>query len=72
MNSTKLFSERHGLSDPKKVEKLQNKVISSLKDHVTYNPEAQKKAQYFTRILDRYALIRPVYSSFERGMGNAA
>ena len=47
------FSERHGLSDPKKVEKLQNKVISSLKDHVTYNPEAQKKAQYFTRILDR-------------------
>ena len=28
-------------------------MISSLKDHVTYNPEAQKKAQYFTRILDR-------------------
>ena len=55
--STILFSERHGLSDPKKVEKLQNKVISSLKDHVTYNPEAQKKAQYFTRILDRYVSV---------------
>ena len=32
-------------------------MISSLKDHVTYNPEAQKKAQYFTRILDRYDLL---------------
>ena len=66
MNSTKSFSERHGLSDPKKVEKLQNKVISSLKDHVTYNPEAQKKAQYFTRILDRYVLV--LLQSFFREM----
>jgi nuclear receptor subfamily 4 group A protein 2 len=53
-----LFPERHGLTDPKKVENLQNKVISSLKDHVTYNPDAQKKQQYFTRILDRLPALR--------------
>jgi nuclear receptor subfamily 4 group A protein 2 len=53
------FSERHGLSDPKKVENLQNKVINSLKDHVTYNPDAQRKGQqYFSRILDRLPTLR--------------
>ena len=52
------FLERHGLTDPKRVENLQNKVINSLKDHVTYNPEAQKKQQYFTRILDRLPALR--------------
>lgn len=55
-----LIAERHGLSDPKKVESLQNKVISSLKDHVTYNPEAQKKQQYFTRILDRLQALKSI------------
>ncbi len=53
-----LLSERHGLSDPKKVESLQSKVIGALKDHVTYNPEAQKKPQYFSRILDRLTALR--------------
>ena len=53
-----LFLERHGLTDPKKVESLQSKVINSLKDHVTYNPEAQKKPQYFSRILDRLPALR--------------
>ena len=52
------FLERHGLTDPKRVETLQTKVINSLKDHVTYNPDAQKKQQYFTRILDRLPALR--------------
>ena len=53
------ISERHGLSDPKRVETLQNKVINALKDHVTYNPEAQRKGQgYFSKILDRLASLR--------------
>ncbi|XP_040568689.1 nuclear receptor subfamily 4 group A member 1 isoform X3 [Lepeophtheirus salmonis] len=50
--------ERHGLSDPKKVESIENKIINSLKDHVTYNPEAQKKEHYMTRILDRLPALR--------------
>ena len=52
------LSERHGLTDPKRVENLQSKLINTLKDHVTYNPEAQKKNQYFTRILDRLPALR--------------
>lgn len=54
-----LVNERHGLSDPKRVETLQNKVINALKDHVTYNPEAQRKGQgYFSKILDRLPSLR--------------
>ncbi|CAB4065712.1 NR4A2 [Lepeophtheirus salmonis] len=53
-----LVNERHGLSDPKKVESIENKIINSLKDHVTYNPEAQKKEHYMTRILDRLPALR--------------
>ena len=51
-------SDRHGLSDPKAVENLQNKIINSLRDHVTYNPDAQKKPHYFSRILDKLQVLR--------------
>ena len=44
--------------EPKKVESLQTKIINSLRDHVTYNPEAQRKPQYFTRILDKLQVLR--------------
>ena len=40
------------------MESLQTKIINSLRDHVTYNPEAQKKPQYFTRILDKLQVLR--------------
>lgn len=54
-----LFSvERHGLKDTKKVEQLQMKIISSLRDHVTYNAEAQKKPHYFSRILGKLPELR--------------
>ena len=51
-------SERHGLSDPKTVEALQNKIINSLRDHVTYNSDAQRKPHYFSRILDKLPQLR--------------
>lgn len=51
-------SDRHGLSDPKAVENLQNKIINSLRDHVTYNADAQRKPHYFTRILDKLPQLR--------------
>ena len=41
------FAERHGLSEPKIVENLQNKIINALRDHVTYNSDAQRKPHYF-------------------------
>ncbi|XP_071039289.1 nuclear receptor subfamily 4 group A member 2 isoform X2 [Parasteatoda tepidariorum] len=53
-----LVTERHGLKDPQRVEQLQMKVISSLRDHVTYNNEAQKKPHYFSRILTQLPELR--------------
>lgn len=51
-------SERHGLKEPKKVEQLQLKVINSLRDHVTYNSEAQRKPHYFSRLLGKLPELR--------------
>ncbi|XP_037958931.1 probable nuclear hormone receptor HR38 [Teleopsis dalmanni] len=53
-----LVTERHGLNEPKKVEQLQMKIIGSLRDHVTYNAEAQKKPHYFSRLLGKLPELR--------------
>ncbi|XP_055713604.1 probable nuclear hormone receptor HR38 isoform X2 [Phlebotomus papatasi] len=53
-----LVTERHGLKEPKKVEQLQMKIISSLRDHVTYNAEAQRKPHYFSRLLGKLPELR--------------
>ncbi|KAJ1520277.1 hypothetical protein ONE63_004478 [Megalurothrips usitatus] len=53
-----LITERHGLKEPHKVEQLQMKIISSLKDHVTYNAEAQKKDHYLSRLLGKLPELR--------------
>ncbi|CAG9798960.1 unnamed protein product [Chironomus riparius] len=53
-----LVTERHGLKEPKKVEQLQLKVINSLRDHVTYNSEAQRKPHYFSRLLSKLPELR--------------
>ena len=46
------------MKEPHRVEQLQMKIISSLKDHVTYNSEAQKKPHYFSRILAKLTDLR--------------
>ncbi|XP_047117744.1 probable nuclear hormone receptor HR38 isoform X1 [Schistocerca piceifrons] len=53
-----LVTERHGLKEPHKVEQLQMKIISSLRDHVTYNAEAQRKPHYFSRLLGKLPELR--------------
>ncbi|EEB16197.1 retinoid X receptor, putative [Pediculus humanus corporis] len=53
-----LITERHGLKDPHKVEQLQMKIIGSLRDHVTYNAEAQRKQHYFSRLLGKLPELR--------------
>ncbi|KAG5883197.1 hypothetical protein JTB14_033098 [Gonioctena quinquepunctata] len=53
-----LITERHGLKDPHRVEQLQMKIISSLRDHVTYNAEAQRKSHYFSRLLGKLPELR--------------
>ena len=53
-----MFTDRHGLKEPRRVDQLQMKIISSLRDHVTYNAEAQRKAQYLSRLLGKLPELR--------------
>jgi len=39
---------------------MENKVISSLRDHCTYNSDAQKKANYFSKILSILTELRSI------------
>lgn len=52
------FTERHGLKEPRRAEDAQMKVIDTLRDHCTYNSEAQKKQQFFSRILGKIPELR--------------
>ena len=52
------IAERGGMTEPKKVEGLQTRLINTLRDHVTFHPEAQRKPQYLSRILDRLPQLR--------------
>lgn len=49
---------RHGLKEQHKMEELQMKIIDCLRDHCTYNHEAQKKSNFFSRILGKTAELR--------------
>jgi len=53
-----IVSVRHGLKDVKKMEELQMKVIDCLRDHCTYNAEAQRKPNFFSLILGKIAELR--------------
>lgn len=53
-----LVTARYGLKEPHRMEQLQSKIISSLRDHVTYNAEAQRKAHYLSRLLGKLPELR--------------
>ena len=53
-----IISVRHGLKDVKKMEELQMKIIDCLRDHCTYNSEAQRKPNFFSLILGKIADLR--------------
>lgn len=46
-----LITERHGLREPRKVADIQNKIIGSLRDHITYNPVAHNRHNYLSKLL---------------------
>lgn len=52
------ITARYGLKEPHRMEQLQSKIISSLRDHVTYNAEAQRKAHYLSRLLGKLPELR--------------
>ncbi|XP_020279543.1 nuclear receptor subfamily 4 group A member 2 isoform X1 [Pseudomyrmex gracilis] len=53
-----LVTERYGLKEPQRMEALQMKIVSSLRDHVTYNAEAQRKSQYLSYLLGKIPELR--------------
>ncbi|XP_076240306.1 hormone receptor-like in 38 isoform X2 [Calliopsis andreniformis] len=53
-----VVAHRYGLKEPSRMEQLQTKIINSLRDHVTYNAEAQKKAHYLSRMLAKLTDLR--------------
>lgn len=48
------------MQDVHQIEQLETKIINSLRDHTIYNSEAQKKANYFSRILSKLAELRTI------------
>ncbi|XP_070186640.1 probable nuclear hormone receptor HR38 [Littorina saxatilis] len=58
MAALALVTLRHGLKEQSKMEELQMKIIDCLRDHCTYNSEAQKKSNFFSRILGKTAELR--------------
>ncbi|CAL1543524.1 unnamed protein product, partial [Lymnaea stagnalis] len=58
MSALAMITLRHGLREPEKMEDLQMKIIDCLRDHCTYNSEAQRKPHFFSRILSKIAELR--------------
>ncbi|XP_045177718.2 probable nuclear hormone receptor HR38 isoform X2 [Mercenaria mercenaria] len=58
MAALSMVTLRHGLKDVKKMEELQMKIIDCLRDHCTYNSEAQRKPNFFSLILGKIAELR--------------
>ncbi|XP_014296393.1 nuclear receptor subfamily 4 group A member 2 isoform X1 [Microplitis demolitor] len=53
-----LVTDRYGLKEPQRVEDLQMRIVASLRDHVTYNSEAQRKTQYLSHLLSKLPDLR--------------
>lgn len=53
-----IFSERHGLKEPKKVEELQHKIVNCLKDHVTFNGGSLNRPNYLSKLLGKLPELR--------------
>ncbi|XP_041036245.1 nuclear receptor subfamily 4 group A member 1-like isoform X3 [Carcharodon carcharias] len=48
-----VITDRHGLKEPKKVEDLQTKIITCLKDHVTSSGGEQMRPNYLSKLLGK-------------------
>lgn len=50
--------DRHGLKEPKKVEDLQNRIVSCLKDHVTSTTSEQMHPNCLSKLLGKLPELR--------------
>ena len=52
-----IIVERSGLKAGIKIESAESKVVDSLRDHCTYDPEAQTMPQMYTRVLSLLPMV---------------
>uniref|UniRef100_A0A336LIZ7 CSON007164 protein n=1 Tax=Culicoides sonorensis TaxID=179676 RepID=A0A336LIZ7_CULSO len=53
-----LITDRFGIQELKKVELLQQKIVSSLRDHITKNDNVQNKSYYLSKLLGKLSELR--------------
>ncbi|XP_060128014.1 nuclear receptor subfamily 4immunitygroup A member 1 isoform X2 [Zootoca vivipara] len=53
-----IITDRHGLKEPKKVEDLQNRIVSCLKDHVTSTTNEQLHPNCLSKLLGKLPELR--------------
>lgn len=58
LNDSYIFSDRHGLKEPKRVEDLQNQLITCLKDHVSGCGSDSLRPNYLSRLLGKLPELR--------------
>ncbi|XP_042202857.1 nuclear receptor subfamily 4 group A member 3 [Callorhinchus milii] len=46
-----MITERHGLKEPKKLEELQSRIISCLKEHTSFSSPGENKGQSLSKVL---------------------
>ncbi|XP_062899966.1 nuclear receptor subfamily 4 group A member 3 isoform X1 [Mobula hypostoma] len=60
-----MITDRHGLKEPKKVEELQSRIISCLKEHVSFNSPGESKGQPLSKVV---AIIPQLRSLCTQGL----
>ncbi|XP_075679834.1 uncharacterized protein LOC113795724 isoform X2 [Dermatophagoides pteronyssinus] len=55
-----VITARDCIKDSNQIEQIENKIINSLRDHTIYNNEAQKKFNYFSKILTKLSELRTI------------
>ncbi|XP_008291869.1 nuclear receptor subfamily 4immunitygroup A member 1 [Stegastes partitus] len=57
-----IITDRHGLKEPKRVEDLQNQLITCLKDHVSGCGSDSLRPNYLSRLLGKLPELRTLYT----------
>lgn len=58
MNHFIFLIERHGLKEPRKVEELQNRILTCLKDQVTFNGTSPHSQNHLSKLLGKLPELR--------------
>lgn len=54
------FSGRHGIEDLARIENIETRISTALRDHITFTSEAHIKSNYFSKILSNLPELRTI------------